>query len=144
MTIRTSLQAGEWVISIHCKGAYFHIPIQSQSMKYMRFQVHDQSHKFKALPFGLSTESMEFTVVAKDVKLLALQRGIRIHRWHQPQVDLFATRFNKLLQTPWFAGNGCTQSVLGGSGSTCLPIGCLLRESGGEVAGLPMQQDHSD
>ena len=36
-TIRTSLQTGEWVTSIDFKDAYFHIPIHSQSRKYMRF-----------------------------------------------------------------------------------------------------------
>ena len=39
-TIRTSLQAGEWVTSIDFKHAYFHIPIHSQSRKYMRFHLH--------------------------------------------------------------------------------------------------------
>ena len=52
-TIRTSLQAGEWVTSIDFKDTYFHIPIHSQFRKYMRFHV--QVHQFKALPFGLST-----------------------------------------------------------------------------------------
>ena len=47
----------------------------------MRFHIHDQSYQFKALPFGLSTAPMEFTVVAKEVKLMALQRGIRIHQY---------------------------------------------------------------
>ena len=77
-TTRTSLQAGEWVTSIDFK--YFHIPIHSQSRKYMRFHLQGQSYQFKALPFGLSTAPMEFTVVAKEVKLMALQRGIRIHQ----------------------------------------------------------------
>ena len=36
-TIRTSLQIGEWVTSIDFKDAYIHIPIHSQSKKYMRF-----------------------------------------------------------------------------------------------------------
>ena len=31
--------------------------------------------------FGLSTAPMEFTVVAKEVKLMALQRGIRTHQY---------------------------------------------------------------
>ena len=79
-TIRTSLQAGEWVTSIDFKDTYFHIPIHSQSRKYMRFQLPGRSYQFKALPFGLSTAPMEFTVVAKEVKLMALQRGIRIHQ----------------------------------------------------------------
>ena len=80
-TIRTSLQAGEWVTSIDFKDAYFHIPIHSQSRKYMRFHVQDHSFQFKALPFGLSTAPMEFTVVAKEIKLMASQRGIRIHQY---------------------------------------------------------------
>ena len=40
--------------------------------------------------------------------------------------------------------SGCTQSALGGSGPICLPTGSNLGESGGEVAGLPMQENHSD
>ena len=35
----------------------------------------------KPLPFGLSAAPMEFTVVAKEVKLMALQRVIRIHQY---------------------------------------------------------------
>ena len=80
-TIRTSLQAGEWVTSIDFKDVYFHIPTYSQSRRYMRFHVQGQSYQFKALPFGLSTTPMEFTVVAKEVKLMALQKGIRIHQY---------------------------------------------------------------
>ena len=34
-TLRTSLQAGEWVISIDFKDAYFHIPIHSQSRNFL-------------------------------------------------------------------------------------------------------------
>ena len=40
-------------------------------------------------------------------------------------------------------GSGCTQSVLGRSGPICLPISSHLGQSG-EVAGLPMQQNHTD
>ena len=78
-TIRTSLQQGEWVTSIDFKDAYFHIPIQEQSRKYLRFHIQGQTYQFKALPFGLSTAPMEFTVVAKEVKLMAIHKGIRIH-----------------------------------------------------------------
>ena len=79
-TIRTSLQAGEWVTSIDFKEAYFHIPIQSVQ------EVHALSPPgsvlpVQALPFGLSTAPMEFTVVAKEVKLMAFQKGIRIHQY---------------------------------------------------------------
>ena len=80
-TIRTSLQQGEWVTSIDFKDAYFHIPIQEQSRKYLRFHVQGQTFQFKALPFGLSTAPLEFTVVAKDVKLMAMHKGIRIYQY---------------------------------------------------------------
>ena len=78
-TIKTSLQQGEWVTSVDFKDAYFHIPIQEQSRKYLRFHVQGRTYQFKALPFGLSTAPMEFTVLAKEVKLMAIHRGIRIH-----------------------------------------------------------------
>ena len=78
-TIRTSLQTGEWVTSIDFKDAYFHIPINSHSRKYMRF--HIRSYQFKALPFGFSTVPMEFTVVVKEIKFLAMHKGIRIHQY---------------------------------------------------------------
>ena len=80
-TIRTSLQQGEWVTSVDFKDAYFHIPIQEQSRKYLRFHVQGRTYQFKALPFGLSTPPMEFTVLAKEVKLMAIHRGIRIHQY---------------------------------------------------------------
>ena len=80
-SIRTSLHPGEWVTSIDFKDAYFHIPIHPQSRKYLRFHLKGQSYQFKALPFGLSTAPMEFTMVAKEVKLIAQSKGIRIHQY---------------------------------------------------------------
>ena len=67
--------------SIDFKGTYFHIPINSQSRKYMRFQIQNKIYQFKALLFGLSTAPVEFTVVAKEVKFLALKQGIRIYQY---------------------------------------------------------------
>ena len=52
-----------------------------QSRKYLRFHVQGKSYQFKALPFGVSTAPLEFTVVTKEVKLIALQKGIRIHQY---------------------------------------------------------------
>ena len=70
-TIRTSLQQGEWVTSIDFKDTYFHIPIQEQSRKCLRF----------SLPFGLSTAPMEFTVIPKEVKLMAIHKDLGIHQY---------------------------------------------------------------
>ena len=80
-TIRTSLLKREWVTSVDFKDTYFHIPIQEQSRKYLRFHIQGRTYQFKALPFGLSTAPMEFTVLAKEVKLMAIHKGIRIHQY---------------------------------------------------------------
>ena len=42
-------------------------------------------------------------------------------------------------------GSGCTQPVMGGSGSICLPTSrTSLAKSDGEAGGLPMQMNHCD
>ena len=76
-TIRTSLQQGEWVTSVDFKDAYFHIPIQEQSRKYLRFHIQGRAYQFKALPFGLSTAPLEFTVIPKEVKLMAIHKDLK-------------------------------------------------------------------
>ena len=48
-TIRTSLQTGVWVMSIDFKNAYFLIPIQNQSRKYLRF-MYRTKHNSKHYP----------------------------------------------------------------------------------------------
>ena len=40
--------------------------------------------------------------------------------------------------------SGCTQSAMGGSGRVRLPTNSHIGQSGGKVAGLPMQESHSD
>ena len=40
--------------------------------------------------------------------------------------------------------SGLSQSAMGGSGCLCLPTGSHIGQSRGEVAGLPMQENHSD
>ena len=41
-------------------------------------------------------------------------------------------------------GNRCSQSAMGGSGRICLPTSSHLGQSGGEVAGHPVQENHCD
>ena len=52
-----------------------------RSRKFLTFFLHSQAYQFTALPFGLSTAPLEFTKVAKEVKLMAQARGIRIHQY---------------------------------------------------------------
>ena len=80
-SIRLSLQPGEWVTSLNFSDAYFHIPITPSSRKILRFYYQDQTFQFRALPFGLSTAPMEFTIVVKEVKLMAQARNIQMHQY---------------------------------------------------------------
>ena len=71
-------------------------------------------------------------------------------RWHQPKIDLIAMRFNNKL--PLFvspvpdplATAVDALSAMVGSGSIPLPIVSHIGQSGGGVAGLPVQETHSD
>ena len=87
----------------------------------MRFYLQGRSYQFKALPFGLSTAPMEFTVVAKEVKLMALQRGIRIHQY----LDDWLVRA--------FTHNTClqhTQTLV----TLCQELGWLVNKEMSELA----------
>ena len=80
-SIRTSLIPGEWVSSIDLSDAYLHIPIHPHSRKYLRFCYKAQVFQFTSLPFGLATAPQVFTMIVKEVKLMALSRGLRIHQY---------------------------------------------------------------
>ena len=80
-SIRTSLIPGEWVSSIDLSDAYLHIPIHPNSRKYLRFCYKAQVFQFTSLPFGLATAPQVFTMIVKEVKLMALSRGPRIHQY---------------------------------------------------------------
>ena len=80
-SIRTSLIPGEWVSSIDLSDAYLHIPIHPNSRKYLRFCYKSQVFQFTSLPFRLATVPQVFTMIVKEVKLMALSRGLRIHQY---------------------------------------------------------------
>ena len=80
-SIRTSLIPEEWVSSIDLSDAYLHIPIHPNSRKYLRFCYKAQVFQFTSLPFGLATSPQVFTMIVKEVKLMALSRGLRIHQY---------------------------------------------------------------
>ena len=80
-SIRASLIPGEWVSSIDLSGAYLHIPIHPNSRKYLRFCHGSQVFQFTPLPFGLAMAPQVFTMIVKEVKLMALSRGIRLHQY---------------------------------------------------------------
>ena len=76
-TIRASLIPGERVSSIDLSDAYLHIPIHPNSRKYLRFCHKSQVFQFTSLPVGLAMAPRVFSMIVKEVKLMALTRGIR-------------------------------------------------------------------
>ena len=80
-SIRLSLQPGEWFTSLDFSDAYFHIPITPNSRKFLRSSFQNQTFQFRALPFGLSSAPMEFTIVVKEVKLMAQARNIQMYQY---------------------------------------------------------------
>ena len=63
----------ETVFSDHCH--------QRNSPGHIKFHVQGRTYQFKALSFGLSTAPMELTVVAKELKLMAIHKGRIIHQY---------------------------------------------------------------
>ena len=80
-SIHASLRKGEWVTSIDLTDAYLHVPIHTQSQKYLRFHFQGVTVQFTSLPFRLATAPLIFTSIVKEVKLIALQSGIRLHQY---------------------------------------------------------------
>ena len=80
-SIRTSLIPGKWVSSIDLSDTYLHIPIHPNSRKYLRFCHKSQVFQFTSLPFRLATAPQIFIMIVKEVKLMALSRGLRLHQY---------------------------------------------------------------
>ena len=80
-SIRASLIPGERVSSIYLSEAYLYISIHPNSRKYLRFCHKSQVFQSTSLPFGLATAPQVFTTIVKQVKLMALIRGIRLHQY---------------------------------------------------------------
>ena len=78
---RAFLRKGEWVTSIDLTVAYLHVPIHPQSQKYLRFHFKGVTYQFTSLPFRLATASLIFTSIVNEVKLIALQSGIRLQQY---------------------------------------------------------------
>ena len=78
-SIRASLIPWEGVSFIDISDTYLHI--HPNSRKYLRFCHKSQVFQFTSLPFGLATVPQVFTMLVKEVKLMALTRGIRLHQY---------------------------------------------------------------
>ena len=76
-SIRTFLIPGEWVSLIDLSDTYLHIPIIST----FRFCHGSQVFQFTFMPFGLATVPQVFTMIIKEVQLMALSRGLTLQQY---------------------------------------------------------------
>ena len=86
-------------------------------------------------------------------RVVSLSRGLPVDM-HQVELDPTRSLCYEVQQqassvcftTSRYPGLGsrCTEPVLGGSGSTCLPTSSHRGQSGDEAAELPMQENQSD
>ena len=56
-------------------------PIDPAKKKYLRLIRRDRFYQFTTLPFSIATVFLEFTMVAKEVKLMALAEGISMRQY---------------------------------------------------------------
>ena len=80
-SIRTSLIPGEWVSSVDLSYAYLHIAIHPNSRKYVWFCHRSHVFQFTSLPFDPATAPQVFPMIVKEVKLMALTKGLRLHQY---------------------------------------------------------------
>ena len=77
--ILQALRPGYWGATIDLKDAYMHVPVHSQSRKWLRFQIEGQTFEFKVLPFGLSTSPRVFTRIVKSIPEFLRPKGFTIY-----------------------------------------------------------------
>ncbi|XP_063790602.1 uncharacterized protein LOC134945328 [Pseudophryne corroboree] len=74
----TSLEGGDFMVSLDIKDAYLHVPIYPPHQAYLRFVVHDCHYQFQTLPFGLSTAPRIFTKVMAEMMVLLRKQGVTV------------------------------------------------------------------
>lgn len=77
-SVRLSIQPGDWATSLDLRDAYFHVSMHPITWKYLRFVWNGKVYQFLALPFGLSPAPYIFTMVTRQLALLARKQGIRL------------------------------------------------------------------
>jgi hypothetical protein len=80
-SIQQAVQPNQWAISIDLTDAYFHIPINHNFRKYLRFAVLDKVFQFRALPFGHIIAPRVFSEVMREVGRILRESGIVVHMY---------------------------------------------------------------
>ena len=77
-SIMTVVSPGQWMASLDLKDVYFHVPIQAEHHKFLRFHWLGQTYQFQALPFSLSSAPQVSMKVLAPVMAWLRRQGIQI------------------------------------------------------------------
>ena len=78
---KSSLIPGKWVSLIDLSDANLHIPIHPNSRKYLKVLIQVPGVPVHLPPIRTSHSPQVFTMIVKEVKLMALSRGLRLHQY---------------------------------------------------------------
>ena len=70
------ISKGDFMIPIDMKDAYFLVPIERNSPKYLMFKFRGKYYRFFCLPFGLTTGPLTFTKILKPLARKRRAKGI--------------------------------------------------------------------
>ena len=80
-SIRKYLTPQMWVASVDLKDAYFHVPMKESNFKFLRFTNKGVVYEYRALPFGLCTAPLVFTIVMRQVKVFLAKMGVTVNMY---------------------------------------------------------------
>ena len=77
-TVISLIVPGLWLASVDLKDAYFHVPINQEHWKYLRFILEGVVYEYLVAPFGLSLAPRLFMMVVGVIIAWLRSRGVRI------------------------------------------------------------------
>ena len=76
-TVLDLLQKGDYMTSIDLQDAYFAVPVQKDSQKYLKFSWNGVLYKFVCVCFGIKSAPFLFTKLLKPVYAMFREQKIR-------------------------------------------------------------------
>ena len=78
LSVLQPLRPGDWIVSIDLQDAYLQVPVHSESHRYLRFCLGQQTFQFRVVCFGLSTAPQVFARVNASISSIIHRFGYRI------------------------------------------------------------------
>ena len=74
--LKDLLKAGDWIVKVDLKDAYFMVPIHQDDRAFIKFSFRAWTYQFRCLPFSLACAPWVFTKTLKPVAAQLRQLGI--------------------------------------------------------------------